>query len=170
MPKWGSYFLTAPYDVGEAEGRPYFALEFVAGGSLARHLDGTPQPARPAAQLLETLARAVQAAHANGVVHRDLKPANILLQKQGGTMQEEQPNPSGLILHPSSFILPKIADFGIAKCVDGAGEVPSRSGPTVTGEILGTPSYMAPEQAATPASRWARPQMCMPWGRSFMKS
>src|SRR5262249_8614226 len=67
------------YDVGEAAGRPYFALEFVAGGSLAQHLHGTPQPMRPAAQMVETLARAVHAAHANGVVHRDLKPANILL-------------------------------------------------------------------------------------------
>ena len=69
------------YDVGEAAGRPYFALEFVAGGSLAQHLRGTPQPIRPAAQMVETLARAVHAAHANGVVHRDLKPANILLQR-----------------------------------------------------------------------------------------
>src|SRR5262245_20805144 len=57
------------YDVGEAEGRPYFVLEFVAGGSLAQYLHGTPQPMRPAAQLVETLARAVHAAHANGVVH-----------------------------------------------------------------------------------------------------
>src|SRR5438128_1654954 len=67
------------YDVGEAAGRPYFVLEFVAGGSLAQHLQGRPQPVRPAAQLVETLARAVQAAHANGVIHRDLKPANIPL-------------------------------------------------------------------------------------------
>ena len=71
------------YDVGEAAGRPYFVLEFVAGGSLAQHLQGTPQPARPAAQLVETLARAVHAAHANGVIHRDLKPANILLEGSG---------------------------------------------------------------------------------------
>src|SRR6185436_19825766 len=68
------------YEVGEAAGRPYFALEFVAGGSLARHLDGTPRPMRPAAQMVKTLARAVHAAHAQGVVHRDLKPANVLLQ------------------------------------------------------------------------------------------
>ena len=80
------------YDVGEAAGRPYFVLEFVAGGSLAQYLQGTPQPARPAAQMVETLARAVHAAHANGVIHRDLKPANILLegsevrgQSAGGT-------------------------------------------------------------------------------------
>src|SRR5258705_7182628 len=71
------------YDVGEAAGRPYFVLEFVAGGSLAQRLLGTPQPARPAAQLVETLARAVHAAHARGVIHRDLKPANILLEGSG---------------------------------------------------------------------------------------
>ncbi len=71
------------YDVGEAAGRPYFVLEFVAGGSLAQHLQGTPQPARPAAKLVETLARAVHAAHAHGVIHRDLKPANILLEGSG---------------------------------------------------------------------------------------
>src|SRR6516165_4195193 len=140
------------YDVGESAGRPYFALEFVAGGSLARHLDGTPQPVRPAAQLIETLARAVQAAHDNGVVHRDLKPANILLHKEEGRRIKDEftsvDPPS--ILDPSAFLLPKITDFGVAKCVDGAGEVPGPGASTVTGEILGTPSYMAPEQAATP--------------------
>jgi hypothetical protein len=136
------------YDVGEAEGRPYFALEFVAGGSLARYLDGTPQPAHPAAQLIETLARAMQAAHAHGVVHRDLKPANILLASGGGVSRESLP----LTTHHSPLTThqPKIADFGLAKCIDGTGQVPSRGGPTITGEILGTPSYMAPEQAATP--------------------
>ena len=67
------------YDVGDVAGRPYFVLEYVAGGNLAEQLDGTPQSARLASQFVEVLARAVQAAHANGVVHRDLKPANILL-------------------------------------------------------------------------------------------
>src|SRR5437764_382918 len=67
------------HDVGEAAGRPYFVLEFVAGGSLAQYLRGTPQPARQAARFVDTLARAVHAAHAGGVIHRDLKPANILL-------------------------------------------------------------------------------------------
>jgi serine/threonine protein kinase len=141
------------YEVGEAAGRPYFALEFVAGGSLAQQLRGTPQPMRPAAQLVETLARAVHAAHASGVVHRDLKPANILLQKdEGGRMKDatgQGAAASSFILHPSSF-RPKITDFGVAKCVAGDGEAPGLRSPTVTGELLGTPQYMAPEQAATP--------------------
>jgi WD40 repeat protein len=127
------------YEVGEAAGRRYFALEFVAGGSLARHLDGTPQPMQPAAQLVETLARAVQAAHANSVVHRDLKPANVLLQ-----LAEQS-----AICNLQSAT-PKITDFGIAKCADGEPEAAGLRGPTVTGEVLGTPNYMAPQQAATP--------------------
>src|SRR5436305_6353386 len=67
------------YEVGEHEGHPYAALEFVEGGSLDRKLAGTPLPARQAAQLVEVLARAVQEAHDRGIVHRDLKPANVLL-------------------------------------------------------------------------------------------
>ena len=66
------------YQVGEEGGRPYFALELVDGGSLAQRLAGTPLPARQAAQILETLARAMHYAHERGIVHRDLKPANII--------------------------------------------------------------------------------------------
>ena len=141
------------YDVGEAAGRPYFVLEFVAGGSLAQHLQGTPQPVRPAAQLVETLARAVHAAHANGVIHRDLKPANILLEGSGvrgqsaGGTSSLTPDPSPLT---PSLLTPKITDFGVAKCAGGDGEAPDLRGPTVTGELLGTPNYMAPEQAMVP--------------------
>jgi len=151
------------YDVGESAGRSYFALEFVAGGSLARHLHGTPQPVRPAAQLIETLARAVHAAHSNGVIHRDLKPANILLQKSGVRNQEsgvrnqesgvrnresgkKRMDADSCLLTPDSWI-PKITDFGLAKCAGGDGEATDPRGPTVTGELLGTPNYMAPEQA-----------------------
>jgi WD40 repeat protein len=121
------------YDVGEADGRPYLALEFVAGGSLAQRLNGSSQPVEAAARLVETLARAVQVAHEHGIIHRDLKPANVLLQAPG--------------LQPESLGTPKITDFGLAKRADGEG---AAGGPTISGEVVGTPSYMAPEQAATP--------------------
>jgi tetratricopeptide (TPR) repeat protein/predicted Ser/Thr protein kinase len=108
------------YAVGEHDGAPFFAMELVAGGSLAATLDGTPWPAGRAAELVQTLARAMHAAHEVGIVHRDLKPRNVLLDGDG---------------------TPKVTDFGIAKQLDAdAGETPSQS-------ILGTPSYMAPEQA-----------------------
>ena len=89
------------YEVGDHDGRPYVALEFVAGGSLAQHLAGAPQAPREAARLVETLARAVHYAHQQGVVHRDLKPANILLQKS------EIQNPKSERDRPS-----EISDFG----------------------------------------------------------
>ncbi len=109
------------YEVGEHDGRPYLALEFVPNGSLAREFAGRPPPAAQAARLVEQAARAVHHAHERGVVHRDLKPANILLTADGA---------------------PKVADFGLAKRID------DDSGCTQTGAVLGTPSYMAPEQAA----------------------
>jgi serine/threonine-protein kinase len=112
------------YDVGDHEGRPYFTMEHVEGGSLAQKLSGAPQPASPAAALLATLAEAVHAAHRNGIIHRDLKPANVLLTDDG---------------HP------KISDFGLARRVDGDSRL------TGTGIAMGTPSYMAPEQARASA-------------------
>jgi serine/threonine protein kinase len=141
------------YDVGEAAGRPYFVLEFVAGGSLAQHLQGTPQPARTAALLVETLARAVHAAHTNGVIHRDLKPANILLEGSGVMGHASGKRFGRHSDHPNltfSVVTPKITDFGVAKCAGSEWDPRDLGGPTVTGELLGTPSYMAPEQAMVP--------------------
>jgi serine/threonine protein kinase len=139
------------YDVGEAAGRPYFVLEYVAGGSLAQHLHGKPQPERAAAQMVETLARAVHAAHSSGVIHRDLKPANILLQRSVVRGQELGAQRSGSSVRwpRNSDLCPKISDFGLAKCADD-GEGPDFRGQTMTGEVLGTPAYMAPEQAMVP--------------------
>lgn len=110
------------YDYGEAEGQPYVSLELVTGQALDRMLteSGIPTP-RAAAQWIETLARAMHVAHENGIIHRDLKPANILS------------TPNGTL---------KISDFGLAKRMD------NDSSATRAGDILGTPHYMAPEQAS----------------------
>jgi WD40 repeat protein len=114
------------FEVGEQAGAPYFSLEFVGGGTLAQKLAGTPQPPQLAAQLTETLARAISCAHQHGIVHRDLTPANVLLTAEGTA---------------------KITDFGLAKRLEGG------AGQTRTGEVMGTPSYMAPEQAAGKSKR-----------------
>jgi serine/threonine-protein kinase len=108
------------YEVGEHDGLPFCALEYLDGGNLAEKIDGKPQPPRQAAEVVRTLALALHAVHRQGVVHRDLKPANVMLTADG---------------------TPKVTDFGLAKTLDGG------AGPTVTGRILGTPAYMAPEQA-----------------------
>jgi serine/threonine-protein kinase len=121
------------YDVGEQDGRPYFTMEIVEGGSLADRLAGVPQPAREAAALVVTLAQAVSAAHQGGIVHRDLKPANVLL-----TPPTDEGLPSGA---RPSWGTAKISDFGLARRVEGGQRL------TQSGAVLGTPSYMAPEQA-----------------------
>jgi WD40 repeat protein len=125
------------FEVGEHAGRPYCVMEYVAG-SLQQRLAGGPLPPEQAATLLEDVARGAQAAHQSGVVHRDLKPANILLAVDSGqsTLNSEDQSPA------SSLSTPKITDFGLAKRLD------RDAGQTRSGTILGTPSYMAPEQAA----------------------
>jgi len=108
------------YEIGRHEELPYFSLEFVDGGSLEAKVHRRPQPPRVAAHMVETLAHAMQYAHEHNIIHRDLKPANILLTSDG---------------------MPKITDFGLAK------RLAEDSGQTKSGTLLGTPSYMAPEQA-----------------------
>jgi tetratricopeptide (TPR) repeat protein len=128
------------HEVGEQGGRPFFSLEYVDGTSLPQRLAGTPQPARDAAQFVHTLALAVQYAHQRGVVHRDLKPANVLLVSGGVVSGESSQDTTHH--SPLTTYHPKITDFGLAKRLD------LDSVQTQTGEVLGTPSYMAPEQAA----------------------
>jgi serine/threonine protein kinase len=131
------------YEVGECAGRPYLALEYVDGGSLAQRLEGNPLPAHQVAPFMEMLARAMDYAHQRGIIHRDLKPGNILLSAQ---REARSAKPIDLALDARRSALsafsPKITDFGLAKLLDGGGE-----DQTLTGEILGTPIYMAPEQA-----------------------
>ncbi len=136
--------VVAIYDIGTHAGRPYFAMELVEGGSLDKHLDGRPQAARKAAELLRTVARAVQHAHAQQVIHRDLKPANILLASEDRARSvSEGENPPSLTLRAPSPSVPKITDFGLAKRLDSDSTALTRDG-----AVLGTASYMAPEQAA----------------------
>jgi serine/threonine protein kinase len=127
------------YDIGEAEGLPFVSLELLEGGSLDDRLGGTPRPGREAAELLITLAGALQVAHDAGIVHRDIKPSNVLFTRDG---------------------VPKITDFGLAKRLE------SDSRQTETGAIMGSPSYMAPEQAQGMPGTSARPPTSTRWGRS----
>ncbi len=108
------------YSIGEHHGRPYLLMEFCAGGSLAKKMAGTPMAPASAALLTEKLARAIAVAHDQQIIHRDLKPGNILLTNEGE---------------------PKISDFGLAKKLD------EQSGQSQVGVVMGTPSYIAPEQA-----------------------
>jgi len=135
------------YEVGEQDGHPFFALEYVGGGSLDRYLAGTPQPPHAAAQLVERLAHAIHHAHGRGIIHRDLKPGNILLASGGLTPPDSSRLPeSGGLRPPLAELVPKITDFGLAKLLDAGA-----ANPTQSGDVLGTPSYMAPEQVGSTA-------------------
>ncbi len=133
------------YAIGEHAGLPYFSLEYVNGGNLAQRLNGAPQPPAEAAALAETLAHAVHFAHRHGIVHRDLKPANVLLM--AGRSPGASADVAGSVtsaLAPGERLndaIPKITDFGLAKQLDPA------ASQTQSGAVMGTPSYMAPEQA-----------------------
>ena len=108
------------FAIGEHEEKPYILFEFCPGGSLAQKIKGTPWPPADAARMVLTLARAIEAAHQKNIIHRDLKPGNVLLLEDG---------------------TPKITDFGLARKLDDVSQ-------TLPGAVMGTPCYMAPEQAA----------------------
>ncbi len=108
------------FDIGDDAEMPFLAVEYLEGGTLEQRMTGTPMPIGDALRMVYQIARGVGAAHAKGVIHRDLKPANILLTAEG---------------------TPKVADFGLAKQLGAESQ-------TMTGAVLGTPAYMAPEQAA----------------------
>jgi len=119
--------IVAVYEAGECEGLPYFSMRHVEGHTLAALLTAGPMRPREAARLLATISRAVDFAHCKGILHRDLKPSNVLIDPQG---------------------VPHVTDFGLAKRVAGPVEVPPESGLTLSGAIVGTPAYMAPEQVS----------------------
>lgn len=129
------------YDFGECEGRPYFVMEAVEGLSLVEYAEGTPQPPIFAARIIEVLARAMHAVHQQGLVHRDLKPANILLHFVSKEDFHNTMDPTTGIPSETRVLVPKITDFGVAK------DLLTNEAMTKTGMAVGTPQYMAPEQA-----------------------
>ena len=137
------------HEVGQYDGQHYFSMAFVEGESLAAKVADGPLPPREAAELVRGLAEAVQYAHDRGVIHRDLKPANVLLEKSresraesSGKDHARSDSSSSGSRHSTLDSRPRITDFGLAKRTTGDSHL------TSTGQILGTPSYMPPEQAA----------------------
>lgn len=134
------------------QGTPYCVMEYIAGGTLADALAGRPLEARLAARIIQTLALAIQSAHTEGILHRDLKPANILMAVPGdsgsGSSLRSSSKPtsteSPIVIRPEML---RVTDFGLARRIAGDSDV------TRTGQIVGTPSYMAPEQASGMVSK-----------------
>ena len=141
--------IVTVHEVGTVGGQAYLCMEFVGGQTLAEKVrTGGPLPPREAARLVAIIAHAVQHAHSFGILHRDLKPSNILLTYVEGRKVESRKVEDPLTLGSDfttlrlyEFTTPKVADFGLAKKIDGSGSL------TRTGAVIGTPSYMAPEQA-----------------------
>jgi eukaryotic-like serine/threonine-protein kinase len=139
--------IVTVHEVGTVGGQAYLCMEFVGGQTLAEKVrSGGPLPPREAARLVAIIAHAVQHAHSFGILHRDLKPSNILLVGASGEGRgaREDAASSSLLLAPCTLPLvpePKVSDFGLAKKIDGSGSL------TRTGAVVGTPSYMSPEQA-----------------------
>jgi serine/threonine protein kinase len=131
------------YDMGEDEGRPWLALEWADGGTLAEHLASRPQPEHQAAAWVQTLAEAIDQAHQQGIIHRDLKPANVLLSFRRDAESSGRTDCQSVPREGAEVVL-KITDFGVAKSLHDP------STPTRCGQALGTPEYMAPEQTGDP--------------------
>ncbi len=133
------------HEVGEHNGLPYLSLEYVPGGTLHDWLKGQPLPPMDACRIVEQLALTTQFAHEQGIVHRDLKPANILLTERpdsAAIARTEHIEPSRTSISQTKSLLVKISDFGLARTLGHQSDL------TATGQVIGTPSYMAPEQAA----------------------
>jgi serine/threonine protein kinase/formylglycine-generating enzyme required for sulfatase activity len=142
------------FEIGEADGLPFFAMALVEGGSLSQRLADGPLPPKVSARVMRQVADAIQHAHDRGVLHRDLKPQNILLQQDNetadsgsnsggagtGTVRPASAT-AGTSTRGESIPIPKVSDFGLSRLI-------GQDGLTATGEVLGTPSYMPPEQAS----------------------
>ena len=129
------------FEIGEHEGNPFFSMEYVDGVNLAQHLSNDLLEVGKAARLVLEIAEAVHFAHQHGIIHRDLKPSNVLLQKPLSADQAETLHSRPSATTAISDLIPKISDFGLAKHLEADSKL------TQSGAVIGTPSYMAPEQA-----------------------